>query len=51
MRRKRDFKNVDITLSHECFLKSCFDIVTTAFFKKIGKKMSMDENLLNGKLS
>ena len=35
MRRKCDFKKVDIMLSHECFPESCFDIVTVAFFLKV----------------
>ena len=31
MKKKCDFKKVDITLSHECFPESCFDIVTEVF--------------------
>ena len=38
MRKKRDFKKVDTTLSHECFPETCFDIVSTAFFKTSAKK-------------
>ena len=51
MMKKYDFKKLDITLSYECFPKSCFDIVTTAFFENFNGKISMDKNLLNGKLS
>ena len=39
MRKKYDFKKADITLSNKCFPKSCFDIVTEAFFKTSGKKL------------
>ena len=40
MRKKCDFKKVNITLSHECFSESCFDIVSTAFIKTSAKKPS-----------
>ena len=32
MRRKCDFKKVDIILWHECFIENCLDIVTTYSF-------------------
>ena len=37
MRRNCDFKKVDITLSHQCFPESCFDIQKQppeVFYKK-----------------
>ena len=38
MRRKCDLNKVGIIFSHECFSESCFDIVTTAFFKTSAEK-------------
>ena len=40
MRRKRDFKRVVSTPSHECFPESYFDIVTTVFFQTSPEKSS-----------
>ena len=32
MRRKYDFRKVDVTLWHECFREDCFDIFITCNF-------------------
>ena len=38
MRKKYDFKKVDITLSPKCIPESYFDIVTTASFQTLAEK-------------
>ena len=43
MRRKSDFKKLDITLSPECFPKSYFDIVAAAFLKLSAEKSPRPE--------
>ena len=43
MRRKSDFKKLDITISPECFPKSYFDIVAAAFLKLSAEKSPWPE--------